>query len=203
MGRRALLSDKHAEAPWASVMDVRWVARLEGLSANMAQRVPYPYETMPMSSNKALPEGSSEGYKALPVASDAGDGSTSTQVSLADAGSFNTSAKEPVPEHDFSKAQAVFTAQERLPLASAWGIEDCSATLLSAFGALAQHLQERPGDGDAALRLYERNKTLLSLVRPLHTRLLAMHHTIVIILLIVPHCWARVGLVHSALFLQH
>lgn len=189
MGRRSLLSDAHADPIISSVLDVRWVARLEGLAATMTQRVPFPHHNLPVASITAF-DSDDCGDEALldtPVTSNLPEPSekllddVSTPPAVQAAGPIDMTAQEttntPVATvyqqgadvakvaEGFSKVAEVFTARERVPLAAAWGIEDCSATLSSAFGALSQTLQERPGDGDAALRLYEHNKTLIALVR--------------------------------------
>lgn len=192
MGRRSLLSDAHADAIISSMLDVRWVARLEGLASNMTQRVPFPQQNLPAPSvtafdsddcgDEAFPEASVINELNIPGASGSVPGTTTTTTTREAAGPIDmtaqatttttqsqggkeaTSLSTTTAAERFSKVSDVFTAKERVPLASAWGIEDCSATLSSAFGALAQTLQERPADADSAVRLYERNKTLLELV---------------------------------------
>jgi hypothetical protein len=191
VGRRSLLSDSHADPIISSVLDVRWVARLEGLASNMSTRVPFPKETLPSPSPAVDSDAGDDNL------SDTAQGSTATTAPTKASSLIDTSAHDSTtatsttataraaqaqsedvgmgPSGTTNKAAEdatlkvcdVFTAKDTVPLASAWGIEDCSATLSSAFGALAQTLQERPGDGDAALRLYEHNKILISLVRVL------------------------------------
>ena len=184
MGRRSLLSDAHADPIFSSVLDVRWVARLEGLATTMTQRVPFPHQNVPAPSITAFdsddfgdeaPVDTSASSNVPEPPQKALEGAHATAaepIGMAMQKTTSTPVAMAVQQDDefadvadtFSQVAEVFTARERVPLASAWGIEDCSATLSSAFGALAETLQERPGDGDAALRLYEHNKTLLALV---------------------------------------
>jgi hypothetical protein len=183
VGRRSLVSDAHADPMISSVLDVRWAARLEGLASNMSTRVPFPKEKLPAPSITVLdsddrddtrPEAASmsatttEAAGSVDMTANASATTTTTPGTQSQSGEAGTSLGRTTRKAEddvFSRACDVFTAKERVPLASAWGIEDCSATLSSAFGALAQTLQERPGDGESALRLYAHNKTLISLVR--------------------------------------
>lgn len=157
VGRRGPITAASSDGYLSSLWSTQWLARLDGLP-EFAARVPRG-DGAPLADAAAGVREDSDEYSASAavvqpvVPGHAGEGAP-------EGGAGSAAAAGP------AAAAQVFTAEEEVPLTSAWGVSDCSATLAAAFGVLALTLEERRSDGVAALSLYSGSKSAIRHVRP-------------------------------------
>lgn len=156
VGRRGPITVASSDSYLSSLWSTQWLARLDGLP-EFAARVPRGDGTPLADAESGVREDSDEYSVSAAVVEPVEVGDS---VEGAPEGSARAAAA------GAAAASQVFTAEEEVPLTSAWGVEDCSATLSAAFGVLAVTLEERRSDGVAALSLYSGSKGAIRHVRP-------------------------------------
>lgn len=143
VGRRGPITAASSDAYLASLWSTQWLARLDALP-EYAARVRRGTGT-PLANAEAGVREDSDEYSVAAAVVGMPEGA-------------REGAGGPVRGRD---AMAIFTAEEEVPLTSAWGVDDCAATLAAAYGVLAATLEERRSDGVAALSLYAGSKSAL------------------------------------------
>lgn len=158
----AVYSDTYVASLWAT----QWHTRLDAVSP-FASRVPQGTGAPVADAVAGVREDSDEYSDVAAVVKPVAGGDTGAQTP------DSSPEKGTLPRG----RTAVFLAEEEVPLTSAWGIDDCAATLAAAYGVLAVTLEERSGDGAAAMALYAGSKSALRHVRRwLATPLTWAHH---------------------------
>lgn len=159
VGRRGPITSACSDAYLASLWATQWHTRLDAVSP-FAARVPRGAGAPVADAVAGVREDNDEYSDAVAVVA---------PVASSENGAQATTMVGPPSEG----VSPVFSAEEEVPLTSAWGVEDCAGTLAAAYGVLAVTLEERRADGAAAMALYTGSKSALRHVRPRPCRCMA------------------------------